>query len=154
MVGQGTRFGLFSFVAAITLLFVGCDDNLINHAPTPEFDSDRFLSVIDNLTEDDVVAIAMGEAVPANEGRMVSLGDEHLAHVWRPGFVEAWVMVTAWDADPDPDCKGSGIGFVKCVRRHVDDGEEYTVHKVGNEYHAHLRGIPFRWLDALTVRPL
>ncbi len=36
-------------------------------------------------------------------------------------------MVAA-DGD-DPDCEGSGIGFARCVKRHLDDGEECTLHK-------------------------
>ena len=44
-------------------------------------------------------------------------------------------MVAA-DGD-DPDCEGSGIGFARCVKRHLDDGEECTLHKEGDTYHAH-----------------
>lgn len=136
--GQRTTLGYFMFVAAMTLLFAaGCDDNLTENVPAPALNTDLFLSVLDGLTEDDVVDVARSVPV-AREGRLVLLGDGYYANVSRPDFVHAWVMATAFDGGgPDPDCKGTGLGFAKCVKRHLDNGEECTVHKEGDEYHAH-----------------
>ena len=131
---------LFALTAAVVLL-VGCygGGDPVRHDPA-RFDSDlgdpgvfaeQFLPILDDLTEDHALAMsADGSAKNAT----IALGGSYRARVWRPGFVESWVILM----DP-PDCAGKGLGFAKCVKKHLDDGEVCTVSKSGDAYEAHCK---------------
>ncbi len=146
-------YNWLAVVVAPVLLLAGCGDDNITANSASEFHSDRIFAVIRNMTNDDVVHVGRGtrpvfstetdtkeilQAAFANKGRTVSLGGEHFAHMWRPDFVEAWALIEAIGlSDPDPDCEGSGISFVRCVKKQLDAGKDCTLSKEGNTYHAH-----------------
>ena len=118
----------------IVLLLGACDDT----PPTvPEgFTIERFTAILDYLDEDDVMDFWRGPAHTYSKGRTIPLGDSYMAHVWRPDFAEAWGIVTDFDEDTDPGCSGRGLRFARCLKRHVDAGEESRIVKEGDTYHA------------------
>ena len=88
---------------------------------TRDFDAERLASILNFITEDEVVDLARREYPEDVEKGAVPLGSEYYAHVWRPDLVEAWVFAMTYDP-PVPVCDGSGLGFIRCVKRYLDDG--------------------------------
>ncbi len=131
MAVHGTLRTLF---APAVLLLGACDDP----PPTvPEgFAVERFTAILDYFGEDDVMDFWRGPAHGNSKGRIIPLGDGYMAHVWRPDFAEAWGIVTEFDEDPDPGCSGRGLRFARCLKRHVDAGEESRIVKEGDSYRA------------------
>lgn len=97
---------------------------------------ERFTAILDYLGEDDVMDFWRSSAHTESKGRTISLGDGYMAHVWRPDFAEAWGIVTDFDEDTDPGCSGRGLRFARCLKRHVDAGEESRIVKEGDTYRA------------------
>lgn len=108
---------------------IACEDATTPADPVDEAILPGLFQAMDRIAHDaDLVVVARkGRTSALREGPTFSLGSGYVGEVHRPDFVEAWGMVAA-DGD-DPDCEGSGIGFARCVKRHLDDGEECTLHK-------------------------
>ena len=120
---------------------IACEDATTPGDPVEEAILPGLFPALDGISHDgDLVIVARkGTASALRGGPTFSLGFGYVGEVHRPGFVESWAMVAA-DGD-DPGCEGSGIGFARCVKRHLDNGEECTLHKEGDTYHAH-REVP------------
>ena len=137
MAVHSTLRTLFATVVSVALLLGACTDG----PPTASdaFAIDRFVSILDHLGEDDVMDFWRGPAHDAAKGRTIRLGDDYMADVWRPDFAEAWGIVTNFDEDPDPGCSGRGLRFARCLKRHVDTGEEGRIVKEGDTYRARFK---------------
>lgn len=147
MTARKAILSVSALLVLTVLLIGGCrdDENPLtgttrypDRVETRDFDTERLASILDFITEDEVVDLARREHPQDVEKSAVPLGSEYYAHVWRPDLVEAWVFAMTYDP-PVPVCDGSGFGFIRCVKRYLDDGEDCVIHKEGGVYHAHLR---------------
>jgi hypothetical protein len=87
------------------------------------------------LTDDDeVVVTARADVSDGRDRPVFPLGVGYIGWIERPDFVAAWAMLAD---DDDPDCEGTGRKFMKCVKDHLDDGEECTLSKDGDTYVAY-----------------
>ncbi len=91
----------------------------------------------DGLTVNQVVAVEAATGVERQEGGSW-LGVGYWAIIQEPDFVQSLAMALG----PDPDCKGKGLSFARCVKERLDEGEACKVHKEGEVYHAHCEERP------------
>ncbi len=117
---------------------IACED-VTPADPVDEAILPGLFPAMDRIAHDaDLVVVARkGRMSALRGGPTFSLGSGYVGEVHSPDFVEAWGIVAADGDDPDPDCEGSGIGFARCVKKHLDAGEECTLHSEGDTYHAH-----------------
>lgn len=89
---------------------------------------------LQRIDYDEVVVTARADVSDGRDRSAFPLGVGYIGWIERPDIVAAWAMLAD---DDDPDCEGDGRKFMKCVKDHLDDGEECTLSKEGDTYVAH-----------------
>ena len=122
-------------VGLLTLTPGACDDA---SSPVETVDAPilpGLMEILDQTDGDEVVITKKGDLATELDVDAFSLGVGYIGWIHRPDIVEAWAMLAV--EGPEPDCEGSGRKFMKCVKDHLDNGEECELHKDGDTYHAH-----------------
>lgn len=89
---------------------------------------------LQRIDYDEVVVTARADVSDGWDRSAFALGVGYIGWIERPDIVAAWAMLAD---DDDPDCEGDGRKFMKCVKDHLDKGEECTLNKEGDTYVAH-----------------
>ena len=88
--------------------------------------------VIAQLGDDEVLHSRAGLPYSATKAgdQTHDFGEELYGLTTEPGFVAGWAMLVRFqeeEEEEEPDCRGKGLGFARCVKKHLDDGETCTV---------------------------